>query len=113
MLRYSKNPSSLTARTIRAKYFNRKIFLSARVGHNPSYTWQSICLAKWVLELGELWRIGDGKSVKIWGDLWLPNQNGFKIWSPCFILEPTAPVNELMEPNSLNWNIELINEIFL
>ena len=36
---FIKNPSSLAARTIGAKYFNRKNILKAKIGHVPSYTW--------------------------------------------------------------------------
>ncbi|MED6221103.1 hypothetical protein PIB30_051204 [Stylosanthes scabra] len=39
---------------------------------------RSIHQAKGVIEKGICWRIGDGRSVWIWEDPWLPKQNGSK-----------------------------------
>jgi len=29
--------------------------------------------AKDLLSSGIIWRVGDGKSINVWGDNWLPN----------------------------------------
>ncbi|KAG8501156.1 hypothetical protein CXB51_003244 [Gossypium anomalum] len=38
------------------------------------FTWRSIWGTRSVLESGMRWRIGDGKSVNIWNDAWLPGE---------------------------------------
>ena len=35
-----------------------------------------------VLDRGLRWSIGNGQSVRIWGDRWLPTHNSFKVTSP-------------------------------
>ncbi|MCI24538.1 F-box protein, partial [Trifolium medium] len=56
--------------------------MEAKLGYQPSYAWRSILSAKDVLDKGARWRVGNGASIKIWKDKWLPNQAGFKVWSP-------------------------------
>ena len=46
-----------------------------------SFAWKSIIQAKHVMELGPVWRIGNGQSVKIRGDRWLPQTTAPKIVS--------------------------------
>lgn len=104
--------TSLAACTNRVTYFNKKNYLEARIGYVPSYTCRSIWLAKWVLQLGGLWRIGNGKTTRIWKNPWLLKQKGFKVWTPCNTLEPLAIADELMDNNN-GWNIQLIQNIFL
>ncbi|CAK7347037.1 unnamed protein product, partial [Dovyalis caffra] len=40
-----------------------------------------------ILEQGSPWLMGDGSSVKIWNDKWLPQHNGFCIWSAMKVLD--------------------------
>ncbi|XP_072088879.1 uncharacterized protein [Arachis hypogaea] len=107
-----RSPESLAARTIGSRYFNRRNFLNAGVRFSPSFTWRSIWQAKGVVEIGGCWRIGDGKTIKIWKDPWLPKQNGSRIWSPPKILDPNATVETLIREEEKAWNTDLINQIF-
>lgn len=65
-------PDSLLARVMKAKYFPKGDFMSARVGSYPSYTWRSIWGARRLLEDGIGWRIRNERNVNIWNDVWLP-----------------------------------------
>nr|POE89301.1 hypothetical protein CFP56_74165 [Quercus suber] len=47
-----------------------------------SYAWQNILKARKEINLGSIWRIGDGKKVKIGGDKWLPDLTSSKVISP-------------------------------
>jgi hypothetical protein len=66
--RILQNPSSLMTTIIKAKYFPHGDFLNASLGNKPSFAWRSIWHAKELLSQGLLWRVGDGQSIKIWGD---------------------------------------------
>ncbi|KAK5772714.1 hypothetical protein PVK06_049008 [Gossypium arboreum] len=66
--RLLRNPNSLLAHTLKAKYFKDSNFLNSRLGNLPSLTWQSIWSAKGLLMKGMGWRIGYGKNVSIWGE---------------------------------------------
>ena len=47
-----------------------------------SFAWHSILKARKVILKGMKWRIGDGKSINIYGDNWLPGEGTPKIISP-------------------------------
>lgn len=49
---------------------------------NNIYAWQSILKARPVISLGSRWRIGDGQTMKIRRDNWLPDQFSSKVISP-------------------------------
>ena len=69
--RFITNPGSLTSRLFKAKYFADSDFLSSKLGHNPSFIWQSICEAKQLLRDGLRWRIGNSDNIHISGQPWL------------------------------------------
>jgi hypothetical protein len=66
------NPDSLCAQILRARYYPDGLAMNAKPKRNTSYTWRSILLGLEVVKLGVIWRIGDGASVNMWTDAWLP-----------------------------------------
>jgi hypothetical protein len=106
-------PESLLSRVLKAKYYPKSDFLHAKHTQNMSYTWTSILKAGWILKKGGLWKIGDGKTINIWQDNWLPDQEGYKSWSVPNDRCTQKYVNDLILPISKTWNNRLIHQLFL
>lgn len=70
--RLIQTPDSLCARILKAKYFPNTSLLSAKLKDGCSYTWRSIMQGVEVLRDGVIWRVGNGQSINIWEDLWVP-----------------------------------------
>jgi hypothetical protein len=56
--------------------------------------------------------VGDGKSVKIWGDKWIGSTYTGKIQAPVRILGENDKVSALIDDTTQWWNYELIQAIF-
>jgi len=63
--------NSLLTRVLKAKYFPRRDFLDAPLGHNPSYTWRSLWSTQALLTMGYRWKIGDGSTLNAWTAPWI------------------------------------------
>ena len=100
------------AQIFKEKYYKGESFLNSRLGRRPSYAWRSIWNAKKLLEEGLVWRVGDGKSIKIWGDCWIPSPTSYSIQSPIRILDREAKVSAPVDESSMWWNTSLIHSIF-
>ncbi|CAL1372065.1 unnamed protein product [Linum trigynum] len=94
--RLHQREGSLIARILRAKYHRNTSVLDARVGHRPSFIWRSIISSQDFLNDGLRWRIGNGSSLKIWGDKWLPNEGDNYITSRPMGLPVDSTVRELI-----------------
>jgi hypothetical protein len=110
--RLLQNPSSLAARIIGAKYCPSKTVLEAKLGNRPSFAWRSIMAAQGTLKQGLIWRIGNGRDIKIWGDQWLPTPVSFMVQSPRLMLGEDARVAELIDQDTKFWNTQLVETIF-
>ncbi|GLT77197.1 hypothetical protein SLA2020_488060 [Shorea laevis] len=105
-------PNSLAAQVLKEKYFPNSSFLEASLGNRPSYAWRSICKSRPLLEEGLIWRVGNGASIKIWGDKWIPRATTHKIQSPVHILHEDTTVSALIDAESHWWNTTLIQHVF-
>ena len=65
--RLVKDQNSLFYRVFKAKYFPRGSVFEASAA-TGSFAWQSILKARKVVSLGMRWRLGDGRSIKIYDD---------------------------------------------
>ena len=110
-LRFLLNPDSLCARVLGAKYFPDGDVLAAGPCRNMSYTWRSILKGVEVLKIGVIWRVGDGRRIRIWDDPWIPRE-----WTR----RPITPrrrnilvhVDELIDPSTGQWDEQLIRQTF-
>jgi hypothetical protein len=111
--RLIQNPQSLVARIIKEKYHPDCSFLDSELGNRPSYAWRSIWNSKKLLQKGLIWRVGDGNSIQIWHDPWLPVPSTFKVQSPVSVLSSDVYVRDLIDRDTRWWNISLVHDIFL
>ncbi|KAK5785053.1 hypothetical protein PVK06_039598 [Gossypium arboreum] len=109
--RLLRNPNSLLARTLKAKYFKESDFLNSRLGKLPSFTWQSIWTAKGLLLKRLGWKIGNGKHVSIWEDAWILGNEDFRIQHTSVNMSLLKVAN-LIEANDRKWKSELICNTF-
>lgn len=63
------------------------------------------------MKIGMIWRVGDGRNLKIWSDPWIPRE-----WSRY----PITPrrgniltyVDELINPTTGSWDVALVGDIY-
>jgi len=73
-------PDALASKLLKSRYFPNSSFLEAKLGHNPSYDWQSIWSSQSILIHGCRWKIGDSSRVRVMQDTWL--RNSVSAWMP-------------------------------
>lgn len=103
---------SLATKIIKAKYFPQSIILKAHLGKCPSFVWKSLLLACDLLKNGLIWRVGDGKDIWIWGDIWFPTPISVSVQSPRQILADDARMANLIDQDTKWWNLNLISKVF-
>lgn len=78
-----------------------------------SYAWKSIIQAKHVIEVGRVWRVGNGQSIQVRNDRWLPQVSGSKVISPLSGLGNVSKVCDLINHDKHGWKVKLINNNFM
>ena len=74
--------TSLFYRVFKAKIFPNSSIMEAANPSLASYAWCSILRGREVIKRGAVWRIGDGRSVDILEDNWLPRKHFSRVLSP-------------------------------
>lgn len=105
-------PDSLAAKIIKAKYYSTGSLLSAKLGNKPSYAWRSILVGRDLYEEGIFWCIGNGNSVRICGEKWIPLPITYSTQTCSPIIREDAVVAELIEDNLVQWNRHYISQNF-
>ena len=68
--------------------------------------------SKDVLQEGVRWKVGDGKSIRIWQDKRLTSQSGFQPRTPRGEWDENGMVHELIDEQTKTWNQNLLHEMF-
>ncbi|XP_059639319.1 uncharacterized protein LOC132281652 [Cornus florida] len=96
---------------LKAKYFPSYSFLEASLGSNPSWGWQSIWFTQELFRKGLMWSVGNGQSIDIWNDRWIP---GFSKTHP---FQPAGAylfkVADLIDMQQASWNRDILTLVFL
>jgi hypothetical protein len=105
------HPESLCARVLKTKYFPETDFMHATTPARSSATWRAIVAGREALERGLLRRIGDGSSVAIWTDKWIP---GLISMSPSVQIgeDELNCVSDLTDAENWTWKGDLIRSNF-
>jgi hypothetical protein len=108
--RLLKEPDSLCARLLRAKYFPNGNLLDTAFIQNTSPSWQGIIHGLELLKRGAIWRIGTGSQVRVWRDNWIPRQGSLK---------PSRRgnfrirwVSDLINAHTRSWDEQTIRRVF-
>jgi hypothetical protein len=110
------NPESLCARVLATnkylKYFPQGDVLQAKPKRDMSYTWHSIMSGLSLLKKAAfIWRIGDGASIRMWEDEWLPRDDSRRPFTPRGH-NLLSRVQELINPATGSWDEVLIRDMF-
>jgi hypothetical protein len=109
--RLMENPDSLCAKLLKAKYYPNTDVLQALPQENMSYTWRSILHGVELVKEGIIWRIGNGESVNIWTDPWIPRAWSRRIVTPRRNVLMTK-VSELICHVTGQWDNQLLEDTF-
>jgi hypothetical protein len=104
-------PDSLCGRGSKPKYFKDCDLLNAKEFPGISYAWRSILRGIKSLKDGLIWRVGDGNSISIWLDPWIPRG---------VTRMPSTPrrqtlitrVSGLTDPATGDWDHVLVRDAF-
>lgn len=91
---------------------DNSLFLDAKESASASYAWRSILHGRDVILKGALWRVGDGKQIKIWGDNWLPTKVQPKVTSPMIFGQQNSSVEALINQLTRSQKNEVIDHCF-
>lgn len=87
--------------------------MQVNIGSNSNFAWRSIYNAKWVIQKGSCWRIGNGQSVNIWNENWIPSHHNFKVFSPHRDTPEVKLVSDLIHPTTKNRNTDKMSNNLL
>jgi hypothetical protein len=110
--RILQEPSSLSARILKAAYFLDTNFLGAALGPSSSRVWRAIVDGKEVLEQGLTRRIGTGEDTNVWHMNWLP-RDGLMCHVSCISNTPPTHVSELIDPLLFVWDLQVLKTHFM
>ena len=64
--RLIREPHSLLGLVMKSKYFIHGDLLNSSLGVQASHSWRSIWSSKALVMEGLLWRVGNGRQIKVW-----------------------------------------------
>jgi hypothetical protein len=109
--RLLSNTDTLCSQVLRAKYAPNGDILKCRPKDGISYTWHSILKRIELLNEGVIWRAGNGESVNIWNDPWIPHGHTRR---PVTRRDGSllTQVSDLIDPVSGMWDETLVKGTF-
>ncbi|XP_042972884.1 uncharacterized protein LOC122304684 [Carya illinoinensis] len=111
--RMIQDPNSLASCVMKQKYYPTGNLLKAKLGSSPSYVWRSMMAGLSILKSGLRWRVGNGNSINLWSDKWIPSLPPFTVTSPRDVDCWCERVSDLIDPRQRSWKKELLVEMFL
>ena len=109
--RLMEYPDSLCARLLKARYYPKGCLVDTSFCSNASSTWQSILHGLELLKQCVIWRIGDGRKVRIWRDPWIPRELSLRVTTTKG-RQRSKWVAELLDANGRQWDFNKLIAMF-
>jgi len=106
------NKNSLFYWVFKSKFFPTCSIMEAKEGQGGSYAWRSILIGREVIRKGAKWRVGNGESIKLWGDRWLPSLSHTSLQGPRVAELQEATVSYLINPTTRLWDSSTLSRVF-
>ena len=105
---------SLCMEVLRSKYKVKEDWLKAEPSKSASPTWRGIERAKKLIEKGACFLVGDGKSINVWVDPWVPWIEEFKP-KPRIddYIQLPLKAHHFIDHASKTWHEDMVKEVFL
>ena len=103
-------PNSLAARVMKGIYFPSTQFLQAKCTGRSSFLWRSVLWGRELFCEGSRWIVGDGSSINIQHDVWIPKKIPTTSYS--FHGNPLLSTVKDLKTDSGGWNCSLIDSLF-
>ncbi|XP_075645735.1 uncharacterized protein LOC142616862 [Castanea sativa] len=87
--------------------------MEAKESITGSYAWKSILKGREVIQLGARFRVGNGKSIKIWQHHWLPIKHPPLISSPIIESMEDATVDCFIDHTTGKWDAEILKGVLI
>jgi hypothetical protein len=96
---------------LRVEYYPDGELLKSEEKPDISYSWRSIVRGLKAIRQGMIWWVGDGTTINIWEDPWLPRGVTRR---PCTPKGATilTKVSDLIDPYTGTWDKKLVHVIF-
>lgn len=108
--RLIKQPTSLMAKVLKARYFANSSFMEAQLGSNPTYVWRSILESQKLLRNGLCWKTESGSNISIWCDPWLHDHQNPYVTTEFDPAKGVFMVSDLICQGT--WNRNLVESVF-
>ncbi|XP_042946916.1 uncharacterized mitochondrial protein AtMg00310-like [Carya illinoinensis] len=102
--RLLRNEDSLLYKVYKAKYFPNSSLFDSKVCASSSYVWKGIWEALDCLRKGCRWRVGNGQTVRIFKDPWLPDCSSV---SALVEVDENLKVHSLIDASTGWWNVQM------
>ncbi|KAL3520032.1 hypothetical protein ACH5RR_018181 [Cinchona calisaya] len=79
--------------------------------HQSIFFWRSIIKGRKVLMRGIRWRVGNGRSISVWEDPWVPIPYLFKVPNQSRNLRPNARVCEFIDHKRKEWKVQALKSL--
>ena len=73
----------------------------------------SILSAQPVVKSSYWWQVGDGTSIGIWTNCWIPRLSTFRVLSPPILLSADTKVSALISSETSERDVTLLDKLFL
>ena len=104
-------PSSLCGRVLKARYYDHGSILNATCPSGASYTFRSILHGRNLLLEGLIWRVGDGSTIRIHHDNWIPWKGSLRPLGQVYV-PGTMRVSDLLNDAASGWDRHKLDVMF-